>query len=55
MEDKYLQDSLIRLKEEAVKKKADAKKREEKIKELDKELGKDEDTTPKSVSETLGN
>ena len=55
MEDKYLQDSLIRLKEEAVKKKADAKKREEKIKELDKELDKDEDTTPKSVSETLGN
>ena len=55
MEDKYLQDSLIRLKEEAVKKKADAKKREDKLKELDKELGKDEDTTPKSVSETLGN
>ena len=41
MEDKYLQDSLIRVKEEAVKKKADAKKREEKIKELDKELDKD--------------
>ena len=41
MEDKYLQDSLIRVKEEAVKKKAEAKKREEKIKELDKELDKD--------------
>lgn len=45
MEDKYLQDSLIRLKEEAVKKKADAKKREEKIKELDKELDKDSSET----------
>ena len=45
MEDKYLQDSLIRVKEEAVKKKADAKKREEKIKELDKELDKDSSET----------
>ena len=55
MEDKYLQDSLIRLKEDAVKKKIDAKKREDKLKALDKELSKDEDTAPKSVSETSGN
>lgn len=58
MEDKYLQDSLIRLKEDAVKKKADAKKREDKLKALDKELNKDskevENTTSKSASETLG-
>ena len=31
LEDNYLQDSLIRLKEVAVKKKADAKKREDKF------------------------
>lgn len=58
MEDKYLQDSLIRLKEDAIKKKADAKKREDKLKALDKELNKDskevENKTSKSVSETLG-
>ena len=58
MEDKYLQDSLIRLKEDAVKKKADAKKREDKLKALDNELNKDskevENTTHKSVAETLG-
>ncbi len=45
MEDKYLQDSLIRLKEDAVKKKADAKKREDKLKALDKELNKDSSET----------
>lgn len=58
MEDKYLQDSLIRLKEDAVKKKIDAKKREDKLKALDNELNKDskevENTTSKSASETLG-
>lgn len=58
MEDKYLDESLIRLKEAAIKKKADAKKREDKLKALDKELNKDskevENTTHKSVSETLG-
>ena len=58
MEDKYLDESLIRLKEAAIKKKADAKKREDKLKALDNELNKDskevENTTHKSVSETLG-
>ena len=58
MEDKYLDESLIRLKEATIKKKADAKKREDKLKALDKELNKDskevENTTHKSVSETLG-
>jgi general secretion pathway protein D len=38
MEDKYLQDSLIRLKENAIKKKVEAKKREEKIAELNEQL-----------------
>lgn len=40
MEDKYLEDSLIRLKEDSLKKKVEAKKREEKINELNKELNK---------------
>jgi general secretion pathway protein D len=38
MEDKYLQDSLIRLKENAIKKKVEAKKREEKIADLNEQL-----------------
>ena len=58
MEDKYLQDSLIRIKEDAIRKKIEYKKREDKLKQLDEELNKDskevENTTSKSVSETLG-
>ena len=38
MEDKYLEDSLIRLKEEAISKKIDAKKRENKLKDLNNQL-----------------
>ncbi len=38
LEDIYLQDSLIRVKEEAIKKEQDNKKNSEKIKELDKKL-----------------
>lgn len=38
MEDKYLQDSLIRLKEDAIKKKIDTQKREKKITELNNQL-----------------
>lgn len=38
MEDKYLEDSLIRLKEEAIKKKIDTKKREDKLKNLNTQL-----------------
>jgi general secretion pathway protein D len=38
MEDRYLEDSLIRLKEEAIKKKVETKHREEKIKELNEQL-----------------
>ncbi|MCT7610227.1 hypothetical protein N5U14_05170 [Aliarcobacter butzleri] len=38
LEDKYLEDSLIRLKEEAVKKQLDAKEREEKLGKLNKQL-----------------
>ncbi|QKF78424.1 secretin N-terminal domain-containing protein [Arcobacter defluvii] len=38
MEDRYLADSLIRLKEDAIKKKLEAQKREEKIKNLNEQL-----------------
>ena len=38
MEDKYLEDSLIRLKEDAIKKKIDTQKREKKISELNNQL-----------------
>ena len=38
LEDKYLEDSLIRLKEEAIKKKIDTQKREQKIAELNEQL-----------------
>ncbi len=38
MEDKYLEDSLIRLKEDAIKKKIDTQKREKKITELNNQL-----------------
>ncbi|MCG3684551.1 hypothetical protein [Aliarcobacter butzleri] len=38
LEDKYLEDSLIRLKEEAVKKQLHAKEREEKLGKLNKQL-----------------
>lgn len=40
LEDRYLEDSLIKLKEDAIRKKAEAKKREEKMKLLDEELNK---------------
>ena len=65
MEDKYLEDSLIRLKEESLKKKVESKKREDKVKELDKKLAKENDSSnqttqnnqqnhEKRVSELLG-
>lgn len=61
MEDKYLEDSLIRLKEDSLKKKVEAKKREEKINELNKELNKyptdkkdDKIDHNKRVNEILG-
>jgi general secretion pathway protein D len=38
MEDRYLEESLVRLKEDAIKKRVDAKKREEKIKGLNSQL-----------------
>ena len=38
MEDRYLEDSLIRLKEDAIKKKIETQKREKKIEELNKQL-----------------
>lgn len=54
LEDKYLQDSLIRLKEDAVKKRLDVQKREEKIKELNeqlKDLTKDSPTNSQSANQ----
>ncbi len=38
MEDRYLEDSLIRLKEDAIKKKIETQKREKKIEELNEQL-----------------
>ena len=64
LEDRYLADSLVRLKEESLKKKIDGKNREEKINNLNKELGKYENKDErlldnkseheKRVSELLG-
>ena len=56
LEDKYLQDSLIRLKEDAVKKRLDVQKREEKIKELNeqlKDLTKDSPTNSQSANQKI--
>lgn len=59
MEDKYLEDSIIRLKEDAIKKKVEAKKREEKMKKLDEELKKESNEVNNSAqgnsSSSLGN
>lgn len=58
LEDKYLEDSLIRLKENSLKKQVDIQKREEKIKELDKKLNKVENNKSeheKRVEEILLN
>ena len=45
----YLADSLVRLKEESLKKKIDGKNREEKINNLNKELGKYENKDEKKL------
>ena len=58
LEDKYLEDSLVRLKENSLKKQVDIQKREEKIKELDKKLNKVENNKSeheKRVEEILFN
>ncbi|MDX9961470.1 MAG: hypothetical protein RBS32_08370, partial [Aliarcobacter sp.] len=65
LEDKYLADSLVRLKEQALKKKIDAKNTEDKLSSLnqklekfqDKEVVKDHNRTEheKRVKEILGN
>ena len=52
MEDKYLEDSLIRLKEEAIKKKIDVQKREQKIAELNEQL---KDLNPVKTTSTIDN
>ena len=53
LEDKYLADSLIRLKEESIKKKIDARNRENKLSKLNKELEQLDDTkTVKKDSKT---
>lgn len=66
LEDKFLEDSLIRLKKESLKKKLDAKKREDELKELQekineasnkqttKEIFNDETEHEKRVKEMLG-
>ena len=60
MEDKYLEDSLIKLKENFLKKRFQDKSREEKSKLLDKEIKEVEinsntNNHEKRVSEILGN
>mgnify|MGYP003545215893 FL=1 len=59
LEDRYLEDSLIKLKEDAIRKKAEAKKREEKMKLLDEELNKGSNEVNNSSqgnsSSSLGN
>lgn len=52
LEDKYLEDSLIRLKENAIKKKIEAKKREEKIDDLNEQL---KDLNPVKTTSTIDN
>lgn len=52
LEDKYLEDSLIRLKENAIKKKIEAKKREEKIDDLNKQL---KDLNPIKTTSAIDN
>ncbi|MBU0924827.1 hypothetical protein KKG81_08085 [bacterium] len=49
LEDRYLADSLVRLKEESLKKKIEGKNREEKINNLNKELEKYENKNEKSI------
>ena len=60
LEDKYLEESLIKLKENHLKRKIQDKKTEEKSKELDKEIEKvsnnyEKNEHEKRVSEILGN
>ena len=60
LEDKYLEESLIKLKENHLKRKIQDKKTEEKSKELDKEIEKvsnnyEKNQHEKRVSEILGN
>ena len=60
IEDKYLEESLIKLKENHLKRKIQDKKTEEKSKELDKEIEKvsnnyEKNEHEKRVSEILGN
>lgn len=60
LEDKYLEDSLIKLKENSLKKRVQDKSREEKLKELDKEIKEVEinsniNSHEKRVKEILGN
>lgn len=60
LEDKYLEDSLIKLKEDYLKRKTQDKKTEEKLKELDKEIEKvssnyEKNEHEKRVHEVLGN
>ena len=59
LEDRYLEDSLIKLKEDAVRKKQESKKREEKLKQLDEELNKDSNensnSTQGKITSSLGN
>ena len=51
LEDKYLADSLVRLKEESLKKKIDAKNREKKIIALTEKLEKLENTDNKTTKD----
>ena len=60
LEDRYLEDSLIKLKENSLKKRVQDKSREEKLKELDKEIKEVEinsniNSHEKRVKEILGN
>ena len=60
LEDRYLEDSLIKLKENSLKKRVQDKSREEKLKELDKEINEVEmnsniNSHEKRVKEILGN
>ena len=52
LEDKYLEDSLIRLKENAIEKKIEAKKREEKIDDLNEQL---KDLNPVKTTSAIDN
>lgn len=55
LEDKYLQDSLIRAKEEAIKKSEESKKTQKKLKELDEKLSKIENEDKKLAQKSVEN